>query len=420
MPNLNELRRQFAQLKNENLNLDMTRGKPSEAQLDLSKPLLSILKEDDYLSPSGVDCRNYSSPDLLTGLPELKQLFADVFELDKDQIIIGGNASLNLMSDIIHYAFQKALPGAKKPWNKNEKIKFICPSPGYDRHFGICEALGIEMLSVPLTGFGPDMDLVEKLVNEDETIKGIWCVPKYSNPTGETYSKDTVKRLVSMKPKADDFRIFWDNAYALHHLSDHQDSLVNILKLATEMNNPNCVFMFASTSKITFAGSGIAFVASNKENVNWIVENLKYQTIGFDKLNQLRHLIFFKTKENVIKHMQHHARILKPKFDAVLKILEKELGTDGQFATWTYPKGGYFISLNTKANLAKKVVSMAETLGVKLTKAGATFPYAKDPLDQNIRIAPSMPTVSDIMKASEALALCIQIATIEANESVMN
>lgn len=415
MLDLNTLRARYEALKSENLQLDMTRGKPSSSQLDLSLPLLTVLKETDYLSPSAVDCRNYSTPDLLTGLPELKALFAHCFDLQKSHMIIGGNSSLKLMYDVISALMLYPLPENETAWSKLPCVKFLCPSPGYDRHFNICQALGIEMIPVALTGLGPDMDEVERLVSEDDAIKGIWCVPKYSNPTGETYSDEVVSRLVNMKTKAADFRIFWDNAYAVHHLEDNQDQLLDIFSVCEKSNHPNRVFSFASTSKITFAGAGVALIASSKDNYQWLIEKLSNQTIGYDKLNQLRHLHFFGSCVEFTNHMRKHARILKPKFDAVIKVLERELGNDNAFASWTNPKGGYFISLNTKPNLAKQVVKMAENAGVKLTKAGATYPYGDDPFNCNIRIAPSMPNVSEIIKASEVLALCIQITTIEAN-----
>ncbi|TNF65464.1 MAG: aminotransferase class I/II-fold pyridoxal phosphate-dependent enzyme [Gammaproteobacteria bacterium] len=414
MADLESLKARYEQFKAQNLALDMTRGKPSQAQLDLSLPLLSILNESDYMSASKVDCRNYSTPNLLAGLPELKALFAECFDLKADNIVLGGNSSLKLMYDVISAMMLHPLPGANTTWSK-EKVKFLCPSPGYDRHFGICQSLGIEMIPVKLTGSGPDMDEVEHLVKNDAAIKGIWCVPKYSNPTGETYSDETVKRLASMKTAANDFRIFWDNAYAVHYLHDEPDHLLDIFSACDDENHPNRVFSFASTSKITFAGGGVALVSSSSENTQWFKEKLSYQTIGYDKLNQLRHLYFIETKDSLLHHMRQHARILKPKFDAVLRVLEKELGTDGAFATWTEPTGGYFISLNTKDGLAKQVVEMASEVGVKLTKAGATYPYGNDLSDANIRIAPSMPTVAEITQASEVLALCIQIVTIQAN-----
>ncbi|MCF6768257.1 aminotransferase class I/II-fold pyridoxal phosphate-dependent enzyme [Thiotrichales bacterium 19S11-10] len=411
---IDDLKARYNQIKEENLQLDMTRGKPSNAQLDLSLPLLTILKEEDFCSPSGVDCRNYSAMDLLAGLPELKTLFSECFELTNADMIVGGHSSLKLMYDTISALILHSTPDNLLPWGKQEKIKFLCPAPGYDRHFGICESLGIEMVRVNLTGYGPDMDQVEHLVQSDESIKGIWCVPKYSNPTGETYSDETVKRLASMKTKAEDFRIFWDNAYAVHHLTDEPSELLDIFSACRLANNPNRVYSFASTSKITFASSGVSLVASSQENITWLKKIFSYQLISFDKLNQLRHLKFLETKDAFLNHMRQHMRILKPKFDAVLRTLEKELGTDGAYATWNEPKGGYFISLNTKQNLAKRVVEMAKACGVKLTQAGATYPYGEDPNDTNIRIAPSMPSVAEITKASEVLALCIQIATIEA------
>ncbi|MCF6764580.1 aminotransferase class I/II-fold pyridoxal phosphate-dependent enzyme [Thiotrichales bacterium 19S3-7] len=415
MADLESLKSRYEALKSQNLALDMTRGKPSQAQLDLSLPLLSILKETDYTTAAGVDCRNYSSPDLLAGLGELKALFAECYDLKEENIILGGNSSLKLMYDVIAAAMLYPLPDADVSWSKASSVKFLCPSPGYDRHFTICEALGIQMIPVKLTGDGPDMDEVEKLVLNDSSIKGIWCVPKYSNPTGEVYSDKVIQRLASMATAAKDFRIFWDNAYAVHYLHDEPAEILDIFSACDQVGHANRVFSFASTSKITFAGGGVALVAAGDENVAWFKQKLSYQTIGYDKLNQLRHLNFLETKAGLLNHMRQHARILKPKFDAVLRVLDKELGNDGQFATWTEPDGGYFISLDTKHGLAKQVVQMANEAGVKLTKAGATYPYGEDPLDANIRIAPSMPTVAEIVQASEVLALCIQIATLQAD-----
>ncbi|MDA0911518.1 MAG: aminotransferase class I/II-fold pyridoxal phosphate-dependent enzyme [Proteobacteria bacterium] len=409
---LSQLKSRYQSFVNQGLKLDMTRGKPCVEQLNLSDELLNNLNHQDVVVAP--DYRNYSPPDLLTGLPAIKTLFADVLGITSDQIIVGGNSSLNLMYDTIIKALIHKLPNQAKSWSEQGKIKFLCPTPGYDRHFAICESFGIEMINIPLTGNGPDMDQVEKLVANDSSIKGMWCVPKYSNPTGESYSNDTIKRLAAMKTAANDFRIFWDNAYAVHHL-DMQDQveILDILSECTKVGNTDRVFMFASTSKITYAGAGIAIIAANKRNHDWLVSQLKAQTIGHDKINQLRHLKLLPNKDVFMQHMAKHSAILKPKFDIVNEVLSTELGTDGQFAQWHEPKGGYFISFDSQSGLAKKIVKMAQDAGVKLTNAGATYPYGKDPQDCNIRIAPSLPTVSELKIATEVLAVVTKIATLE-------
>lgn len=409
-----QLQSRYQSFIDQGLKLDMTRGKPCVDQLNLSDELLNNLNHQDVVVAP--DYRNYSTPDLLTGLPEIKRLFADVLGIDSNNIIIGGNSSLNLMYDTIIKTLVHKLPGQEKNWSEQGKIKFLCPTPGYDRHFAICESFGIEMINIPLTGSGPDMDQVEKLVANDSSIKGMWCVPKYSNPTGESYSNAVIKRLASMKTAANDFRIFWDNAYAIHHLDiNDQVEILDILSECIDTGNADRVFMFASTSKITYAGAGIALIAANKGNYDWLVQHLKTQTIGHDKINQLRHLKLLQNKDVFMQHMAKHAAILKPKFDIVNEVLSTELGTNGQFAQWHEPKGGYFISFDSKSGLAKKIVKMAQEAGVKLTNAGATYPYGKDPKDCNIRIAPSLPTVSELKIATEVLAVVTKIATLEAN-----
>ncbi|WP_100551446.1 aminotransferase class I/II-fold pyridoxal phosphate-dependent enzyme [Caedibacter taeniospiralis] len=409
---LDALKLRYQAFVNQGLSLDMTRGKPCAEQLDLSDALLHNLDHNEVVLPP--DYRNYSPPELLTGLPELKKLFADVFAVEPQQIIIGGNSSLNLMYDIIIKALVHKLPGQTKSWSERGKIKFLCPTPGYDRHFAICESFGIEMINIPLTGHGPDMNQVEKLVAEDSSIKGMWCVPKYSNPTGECYSDETTRRLAQMPTAASDFRIFWDNAYALHHLDMNQQiDILNILTECEIAGTPDRAFVFASTSKITYAGAGVAVIAANKANHDWLIKHLKVQTIGYDKINQLHHLKLLPNKNTFMSHMAKHAAILKPKFNTVDAVLTAELGANGKFANWEKPKGGYFISFNSQPNLAKKIVKMAQDAGVKLTSAGATFPYGKDPYDCNIRIAPSLPGVSDLKKATEVLAVVTKIATLE-------
>jgi len=413
MTDLNILKKKYNQYRQEALNLDMTRGKPSAEQLDLSVDLISVLGKSDFYNQSGFDCRNYSTPGLLSGLDESKEIFAKALNVkDINNIIIGGNSSLALMYDTISWAMLHKLPGSKKSWSEQGPIKFLTPVPGYDRHFGICESLGIEMINIPLLGDGPDMDLIEKLVKDDNSIKGIWCVPKYSNPTGETYSDETVSRLANLDTKANDFRVFWDNAYAVHDLHGNSDSLVDIFSLAGEEFKDR-IFEYASTSKITFAGAGISAVVSSENNIEWFLSIMKYKTIGYDKINQLRHVEFFKNHRSLEKQMQEHSDLLSPKFKKVAEILTDILGDDETYASWSNPKGGYFIDFNTKPGLAKKVVKMSSEAGVKLTKAGATFPYGIDPEDKNIRIAPSLPSLADIQKAVEILAVVTKIVTLE-------
>jgi len=402
-----EVEKRFAEYKAQNLNLNMARGKPCSEQLDLSDGLYD--HREPMTSENGIDCRNYGG---VEGLPEARKLFADLLDVEDEELIIGGNSSLNLMYDTITRAFNHGLYGFEKPWSKLEKIKFLCPSPGYDRHFAICELFGIEMITIPMNDEGPDMDLVEELVGSDETIKGIWCVPKYSNPTGIVYSDEVVDRLASMKTGAEDFRIFWDNAYAVHHLTDNPPELKNILKACKERGNPHRVFMFASTSKITYAGAGLSVLSASKENIDHLVNLISVQTIGPNKINQLLHVRFFKSVEGIKEHMKKHAEILKPKFDLVLEILEKNLAGK-KIASWTNPKGGYFISLDVMNGCARRVVELAKEAGVTLTGAGATYPYKKDPNDSNIRIAPTFPPLKELEKAIEIVCICVEKATLE-------
>ncbi len=414
-----QLQNRYAEFQSRKLALDMTRGKPAAAQLDLAGELLNLPGGDDFKDAAGTDCRNYGG---VEGLPETRALFGEFLEMPADQVIIGGNASLTIMHDTVLRALTHGVPvagGAGKAWfeggegaGSKSPVKFLCPSPGYDRHFSICEHFGIEMIVVGMNDQGPDMAQVEKLVADDAAIKGIWCVPKYSNPTGVTYSDEVVDRLAKMKTAAPDFRIFWDNAYAVHHLTDTPDRLKNIYTACDAAGNADRVLIFGSTSKITLAGSGLAAFAASKANVADAKKHLSMQTIGPDKINQLRHLRFLKDMAGINAHMKKHAQIIKPKFDAVLEILEKELG-EAQIATWTKPNGGYFISLDTPAGCAAQVVKLAAEAGVKLTGAGATFPYKKDPNDSNIRIAPTLPPPADIATASEVVAVCVQLAAIQ-------
>lgn len=407
--NPSELEERFETLKAENLNIDMTRGKPCPEQLDLSSDMLECVTASDYKTADGEDSRNYGG---LDGIPEAKELFSQLLEVEPDELIIGGNASLTLMHDTALRAMVFGVVDSYVPWGKLSKVKFLCPTPGYDRHFAVCEFLGIEMINIDMTPDGPDMDEVEKLVAEDELIKGMWCVPKYSNPSGEIYSDSVVDRLAAMKTKAKDFRLFWDNAYVVHHLVDEPEKLKNILTACKRTGNPERPFIFGSTSKITFAGTGLSLMAGSEKNVEFIKRQIFFQTIGPDKLNQLRHVRFLIDMDGLEKHMKKHAAILKPKFDAVETILSRELEGKG-LAEWSRPEGGYFVSIDLKDGCAKKVVEMAGEVGVKLTPAGATYPYKNDPRDRNIRIAPSFPSPGEISKAMEVVAVCIQLAGIE-------
>ena len=399
------LTKRYQEFQARNLSIDMTRGKPCPEQLDLSMDMTTCVNAKDYRAEDGTDCRNYGG---LDGLPEAKRLFSEYLEVKPDEIIIGGNASLTLMHDTLLQAMVHGMADSKVPWGKLSKVKFLCPSPGYDRHFAICEHLGIEMTPIEMGESGPDISRIENLAADDEAVKGIWCVPKYSNPTGVTYSDEIVERLASMPTKAEDFRIFWDNAYAVHHLTDKPDQLKNILEACKRAGNQDRVLIFGSTSKITFAGAGLAMLAGSRKNMEFTKKLLFYQTIGPDKMNQLRHVRFLKNMEGIENHMKKHAAILKPKFDAVQEILEKELG--GQdIATWSRPAGGYFVSIDTSKGCAKTVIKMAAEAGVKFTPAGSTFPYKKDPEDRNIRIAPSFPSREDIRTAMEVLAVCMKL-----------
>ena len=401
---------EFEEIKARGLNLDMSRGKPSAEQLNLSMGMMDVLTSDtDLICQEGVDCRNYG---VLDGITEAKQLLADMMEVPKQNIIIFGNSSLNVMYDQIARAMTHGVLGST-PWAKLDKVKFLCPVPGYDRHFAITEHFGIEMINVPMTATGPDMDIVEKLVAEDDAIKGIWCVPKYSNPQGITYSDETVRRFARLKPAAEDFRIYWDNAYGIHHLyEDKQDQLIEILEECEKAGNPNLAYKFSSTSKISFPGSGIAAIASSDENLAEIRKQMQVQTIGHDKVNQLRHARFFGDINGMVEHMKKHADILRPKFDAVLETLDRELG-GLEIGSWIAPRGGYFISFDSMEGCAKAIVAKAKEAGLVMTGAGATFPYGKDPKDSNIRIAPSYPTLEDLKVAAEIFVLSVKIVSVD-------
>ena len=392
-----------------NMNLDMTRGKPCPEQLDLSVGLLDCLTRKEFKAADGTDCRNYGG---LDGLPEAKALFAAYMGVRPEEIIIGGSSSLTLMHDTMSWAVLFGAGKGAMPWAAQRPVRFLCPSPGYDRHFAICEHLGIEMLPVDLRGDGPDMDAVERLAGDDASVKGIWCVPKYSNPTGEVYSDSVVQRLAAMRTKAPDFRIFWDNAYCVHHLGSGPAPLADILEHCRRAGTPERPILFGSTSKISFAGSGLAFMAGSAATMEWARGHLGFQTIGPDKLNQLRHVRFFGDPAGVERHMQGHAAILKPKFDAVQEVLGRELAGKG-VAEWTRPAGGYFTSVDTWDGCARRVIQLAAEAGVKLTPAGSTYPYKRDPRDRNIRIAPSFPPLADIRRAMEVLAVCIEMVSME-------
>ena len=404
------LRAEYRKMQAMDLKLDMSRGKPCTEQLDLSMGMLDVLNSETELrSEDGTDCRNYG---VLTGIPEALDLMADMMEVPADHIILYGNSSLNVMYDTISRSYTHGVMG-NTPWCRLDKVKFLCVVPGYDRHFRITEYFGIENVPVPMTESGPDMDLVEKLVSEDPSIKGIWCVPKYSNPTGNSYSPETVRRFARLKPAAPDFRIYWDNAYTIHHLyDDDQDYLVEILLECKRCGNPDLVYKFASTSKISFPGSGIAALAASLNNLEDIRQQLKVQTIGHDKVNQLRHVRFFKDIYGMTEHMKKHAAILRPKFEAVEEIFEEELGGLG-IGRWTKPKGGYFISFDSMDGCAKQIVSRCAKAGVVMTSAGATWPGGKDPHDSNIRVAPSFPPLSDLKTAAKLFTLCVKYVSVE-------
>ena len=401
-----DLTQRYREFQSRGIRLDMTRGKPCPEQLDLFAVLLDGVDRKAYKAADGTDCRNYGG---LDGIPEAKALFAEYMGVTPEELIIGGSSSLTMMHDALTWAMVFGAAAGSPPWSRQGPVKFLCPSPGYDRHFFVCEHLGIEMIPVAMRADGPDMDAVERLAAADAGIKGIWCVPKYSNPTGTVYSEEVVLRLAAMPTRAPDFRIFWDNAYAVHHLGGGPARLADILAACRKSGHSDRVLMFGSTSKISFAGSGIAFMAGSRAGMAWARAHLGFQTIGPDKLNQLRHVAAFKTMEGILAQMQRHAAILAPKFDAVHDVLERELGGTG-VAQWTRPTGGYFISLDTAPGCARRVVQLAKEAGVQLTPAGSTFPLKRDPADANIRIAPSFPTVADIRTAVEVLTVCIRLA----------
>ena len=417
--NREELRREYEELslrfegiKKGKLSLDMSRGKPSYDQLELSNEMMDVLDSASYFNDeTGTDCRNYG---ILAGIPEAKRLMGAMSEVGPDDMIIYGNSSLNIMFDMISRSYTHGVCGAT-PWCRLDKVRFLCPVPGYDRHFRITEYFGIEMINIPMSETGPDMDLVEKYVSEDPSVKGIWCVPKYSNPQGYSYSDETVRRFAALKPAAEDFRIYWDNAYSIHHLYDdpsERDVILEILDECKKAGNPDIVFKFISTSKVTFPGSGIAAVAASAKNLKDIEKHMSIQTIGHDKMNQLRHVRYFGSLANMQIHMSRHAAILRPKFEALENLFERELG-GLEVGSWTKPRGGYFISFDALEGCAKAIVARCAEAGVKLTPAGATYPYGKDPHDSNIRIAPSFPAMKELIKAGEIFALSVKLVSLE-------
>ena len=404
-----ELEAEFAKIKEMGLNLDMSRGKPGSDQLDLAMPMLDVLTSKEVIqSENGTDLRNYG---IVDGIPEAKKLVADMVGVKPEQVIVYGNSSLNIMYDQVARAEMFGICG-NTPWSKLEKVKFLCPVPGYDRHFAITEDFGIEMINIPMTADGPDMDMVEQYVNNDEAVKGIWCIPKYSNPEGVVYSDETVKRFAALKAAAKDFRIFWDNAYAVHHLyEDQQAEILNILELCEQAGNPDMVFEFCSTSKVSFPGAGIAAIATSEANIADIKKRLTIQTIGHDKINQLRHVKFFKDIDGVKAHMMKHAAIIRPKFEMLDQLLTREVASRG-IGSWVKPLGGYFISFNALEGCAKEIVAKCKEAGVTMTGAGSPFPYKKDPKDSVIRIAPTYPSVEELEKAAEVFIIVTRLVSV--------
>ncbi len=405
-----ELNKEYERMKSLNLKLDMSRGKPSPAQLDLSNDILDVINSTTpCVSESGVDCRNYGN---LEGIPEARRLMGDFLRVPADNVYVCGNASLNIMYDCVANSVLFGVMGST-PWCQlKNRVKFLCPVPGYDRHFKITELLGIEMINIPMTESGPDMDMVEKLVASDSSIKGIWCVPKYSNPQGVVYSDETVRRFAALKPAAKDFRIYWDNAYAVHYIYDESIEIPEILEECVKAGNPDMVYEFCSTSKISYAGGGISAMAASVANLDWIKKRLTIQTISYDKINQLRHVNYFKNMDGIRAKMRQHAEFLRPKFDAVLDIFAKELEGTGT-GSWMKPMGGYFISFEAMEGCAKAIVARCKEAGVVLTGAGATYPYGKDPKDSNIRIAPSYPSPEELTQAAQLFALCVKLVSVE-------
>jgi DNA-binding transcriptional MocR family regulator len=405
-PGPEDARAAYEKLQAEGMQLDLTRGKPSSEQLDLATPMLSLPGVDDFRAADGTDTRNYGG---LHGLPELRAIFAPFLQVPVEQLIAFGNSSLELMHDTLVHALFSPLPDGERRWADEERVVFLAPVPGYDRHFGVCERLGIELVPVPLTDDGPDMDVVEELVAADPTVKGIWCVPKYSNPTGAVYSDETVRRLASMPTAAPDFRIIWDNAYAVHHLTEDEVEIADVLALAAEAGHPNRPFVVGSTSKITMAGAGVAFLGASGENVDWWIRLTSKRTIGPDKTNHLRHVRFLHDADGVRAHMRRHREIIAPKFAAVDEVLAREFA-DTPGVEWSKPAGGYFVTLTVPEGTATEIIRLAKEAGLALTPAGATHPYGDDPQDSIIRLAPTFPVLAEVRKAMEGVAVCVRLA----------
>ncbi len=404
----NETEALYNDFKAQGLCLNMSRGNPCKEQLDLSLDMLNVFDDGKFMSESGNDVRNYG---LLDGIPEAKEFFSDMIGVNNDEIIIFGNSSLNAMYFAVQLAYNKGVLGGT-PWSQSGKLKFLCPVPGYDRHFKVTEFFGFEMINIPMTPTGPDMDMIEKLVAEDDSIKGIWCVPQYSNPQGISYSDETVKRFAALKPAAKDFRIFWDNAYCIHHLTESPKTILNILDEAKKVGNEDIVYIFGSTSKITFPGAGVAVMGASKRNIDDLKKALGISIISYDKMNQFRHVKYFGTFANMCEHMKKHMNIIAPKFKLVCDVLSKEIAPLG-IGSWTEPEGGYFISFDAMNGCAKRIVQLCSEAGVTLTGAGATFPYGIDPDDKNIRIAPTYPPIEDLAKALELFVICVKLASAE-------
>lgn len=403
-----QLTAEYEKLRGLGLKLDMSRGKPARDQLDLCEPMLTVLSHNDQMQDGKTDVRNYG---VLEGIPSCRELFADILQVPVENVIAGGSSSLTMMYDTMLRLWTFGAPG-HEPWSKQGKIKWLCPAPGYDRHFAITQQLGIEMIPVPMTETGPDMDMIERLAGEDPAVKGVWCVPKYSNPQGITYSDDTVRRFAAMKTAAPDFRVFWDNAYIVHHLGEEHDELLNIFPEAEKCGTQDRFLEFCSTSKVTFAGAGVAAMAASLDNIAWTKKIMTVQAISPDKVNQLRHVRYFQNVEGLSDHMKKHAAILRPKFDLVLSLLEEKLGGTGA-GSWHTPRGGYFISFDALPGCAKRINTLCKEAGVVMTGAGATFPYGQDPQDSNLRIAPSMPPLDELKQAAEVFCTCALLAAVE-------
>lgn len=415
MKNLEQLKIDYEQVKLKNYTLDITRGKPDKNQLDLSNGILTVLNENEHTDNYLVDCRNYGE---VFGLKDMCKIFSDILEVPTQNVITCGNSSLNLMFDLLNSFLLKGVRG-QTPWIKQDKIKFLCPSPGYDRHFAICEYLDIEMIPIKILEDGPCMDTIENLISNDDTIKGVWCVPKYSNPEGVVFSDNVIKRFANLKPKAKDFVVMWDNAYALHALYENETKLLSIFDECKKTNNENLLYMFASFSKISFGGAGVTCISASDENLSYIKKRLNVQNIGYDKINQLRHVKFFKDVNGVKNHLKKHADILRPKFELAYDIFDKHF-KDKNICRWTKPEGGYFISFYSKPGCAKKIIKYCADCGLTLVKAGAAYPYGDDKEDSHIRIAPSFPSLDDLEKSLEIFCLCVKIATLETLEETLN